>query len=217
MTSLCDRVGFVLGGFVSRQPFHHGNLRAELLERAESVLRERGAEMLSLRELARDAGVSHGAPRSHFVDRNALLTALAERGFDRLAAAVEQAVTALPPQSRSGHELLRAAGEAHLDFAVRNPALGALMVTAKADEPSGPVHDAAARLFGIMAALVTTVLGPDHDAQKIARLTLLLSATIQGILSLVASRRISSAQGGTLLDDAVRVFVAGSTTDGAPD
>ena len=86
------------------------------------------------------------------------------------------------------------------------------MVTAKADEPSGPVHDAAARLFGIMAALVTTVLGPDHDAQKIARLTLLLSATIQGILSLVASRRISSAQAGVLLDDAVRVFVAGATT-----
>jgi len=195
---------------VSRQPFHHGNLRAELLERAETVLRERGAETLSLRELARDAGVSHGAPRSHFIDRNALLNALAERGFNRLAETVEGAVNALPAQSRSGPELLRAAGTAHLDFALLNPALGALMVAAKAEDPSGPVHDAAARLFGLMARLVTTVLGPDHDPMKIARLTLLLSATIQGILSLVVSKRISSAQGGILLDDAVRVFVTGS-------
>jgi AcrR family transcriptional regulator len=196
---------------VSRQPFHHGNLRAELLERAETVLRERGAETLSLRELARDAGVSHGAPRSHFIDRNALLDALAERGFDRLVEAAQGAVAALPEQSRAGPELLRAAGEVYLDFAAHNPALLALMVAAKADNPSAKVHDAAARLFALMSALVTTVLGPGHDAAKIERLTLLLSATVQGISSLVASRRIPSALGAILLEDAIRVFVAGST------
>ncbi|WAP58220.1 helix-turn-helix domain-containing protein [Streptomyces sp. S465] len=63
---------------MSVRPFHHGNLRAVLLDQAELVLRERGIDALSLRELAREAGVSHGAPRSHFIDRNALLDALAE-------------------------------------------------------------------------------------------------------------------------------------------
>jgi AcrR family transcriptional regulator len=69
-------------------PYHHGNLRAALLDAAECSVEEQGAEQLSLRELARAVGVSHAAPRSHFPDRQALLDALAERGFDRLAAAM---------------------------------------------------------------------------------------------------------------------------------
>jgi AcrR family transcriptional regulator len=196
---------------VPRQPFHHGNLRAELLERAEAVLRERGAEQLSLRELARDAGVSHGAPRSHFIDRGALLDALAERGFDRLAAAIEAAVRALPMEPEAGPALLRAAGGAYLDFATENPALLGLMVAGKTAGLSGPVHDAAARLFATMTTIVTIVLSPRvHDAADIERLTLLMSATVQGISSLVASERIPARQGDILLDDAIRVFVAGA-------
>ena len=46
--------------------YHHGNLRAALLEQAELTVREQGAQALSLRELARAVGVSHGAPRRHF-------------------------------------------------------------------------------------------------------------------------------------------------------
>ncbi|WPB88462.1 TetR/AcrR family transcriptional regulator [Streptomyces malaysiensis] len=74
---------------MTHRPFHHGNLRAVLLDQAEQTLREGGIDALSLRELARKAGVSHGAPRSHFVDRRSLLDALAERGFNRLADEVE--------------------------------------------------------------------------------------------------------------------------------
>src|SRR5438128_1794302 len=58
-------------------PYHHGNLRAELLSRAERKLETAGVTGLSLRELAREIGVSHGAPRQHFPDRQALLDALA--------------------------------------------------------------------------------------------------------------------------------------------
>ena len=64
--------------------YHHGNLRAALLERAEHKLSREGAHTLSLRELARDVGVSHGAPREHFRNKQALLDALAETGFQRL-------------------------------------------------------------------------------------------------------------------------------------
>jgi AcrR family transcriptional regulator len=194
-----------------KQPFHHGNLRAELLDRAEVVLRERGAEKLSLRELARDAGVSHGAPRSHFIDRGALLDALAERGFDRLSQSIDAAVRALPEDLETGPILLRAAGRAYLEFADQNPALLALMMAAKAEAASGPVHDAGSRLFSTMTALVTEVIGaPASDAASVARLTLLLSATMQGISSLVVSGRVPAAMGPVLLDDAVRVFVAGA-------
>ena len=70
----------------SERPYHHGNLRSALLAAAERTVRERGVQDLSLRELAREIGVSHGAPRRHFPDRQALLDALAESGFERLGA-----------------------------------------------------------------------------------------------------------------------------------
>ena len=69
---------------VTPRPYHHGNLRAALLAQAERTLADGGD--LSLRELARQIGVSHAAPRRHFAGKQALLDALAEDGFERLGA-----------------------------------------------------------------------------------------------------------------------------------
>ena len=115
---------------MSERPFHHGRLRAVLLDRAEAVLRERGIDALSLRELAREAGVSHGAPRSHVVDRKALLDALAERGFLRLAELARAAAA-----TAAGPGALRAAANAYVDFAVSDAALLDLMFAAKSGCP----------------------------------------------------------------------------------
>jgi AcrR family transcriptional regulator len=60
--------------------YHHGNLRAELLDTALQRLHEEGVEALSLRALARSVGVSQTAPYRHFSDKNDLLAALATRG-----------------------------------------------------------------------------------------------------------------------------------------
>src|ERR1700676_5159340 len=76
---------------VSERPYHHGNLRTALLVAAERTVRERGVQDLSLRELAREVGVSHGAPRRHFPDRQALLDVLADAGFARLGAELRSA------------------------------------------------------------------------------------------------------------------------------
>src|ERR1700716_619769 len=76
---------------VNDRPYHHGNLRSALLAQAERTVRERGVQELSLRELAREVGVSHGAPRRHFPDRQALLDALSEAGFARLGAELRTA------------------------------------------------------------------------------------------------------------------------------
>jgi AcrR family transcriptional regulator len=73
----------------SARTYHHGNLREALLSAAESALAEGGD--LSLRALARQVGVSHAAPRRHFADKQALLDALAEDGFERLGAALREA------------------------------------------------------------------------------------------------------------------------------
>lgn len=70
---------------MNRSAYHHGDLRAVILTEAARLVAERGADRVSLRELARDAGVSHAAPAHHFTDRRGLFTALATQGFELLA------------------------------------------------------------------------------------------------------------------------------------
>ncbi|MEU6610419.1 TetR/AcrR family transcriptional regulator [Streptomyces shenzhenensis] len=191
---------------MSDRPFHHGNLRQELLDRAEVVLRERGIEALSLRELARDAGVSHGAPRSHFPDRAALLDALVARGYERLADRAEALVHAdLAPRER-----LLALGRAQLDFALRDAALADLMYAAKADGPSPAVEPGVQRLHAASSTIVATSLemlrGERVDP---LRTTLLMSSLTQGIAALIGSGRVPVELGEVLLADALDLFADG--------
>lgn len=177
------------------RPFHHGNLRAVLLDEGIAVLRESGVDGLSLRDLARRAGVSHGAPRSHFVDRQALLDALAEVGFRRLTADVRRALEG------DGEPAARFARVAHayVDFAIEDAALMDLMFQAKADGVPAGVGAAAAGLFATLdAAMGERATGVDDDARTTFQL--LFAATMQGIAALVASGRITRAQGDTLVD-----------------
>jgi AcrR family transcriptional regulator len=76
---------------MGRSSYHHGDLRAAILAEAARLVAERGADRISLRELAREAGVSHAAPAHHFNDRRGLFTALAAEGFTKLAAALTAA------------------------------------------------------------------------------------------------------------------------------
>ena len=73
---------------MNRTNYHHGDLRAVILTEAARLVAERGADGVSLRELARSAGVSHAAPAHHFTDRRGLFTALATQGFLLLAEAL---------------------------------------------------------------------------------------------------------------------------------
>ena len=70
---------------MSRDTYHHGDLKAVILAKAAALVAERGADGISLRELAREAGVSHAAPAHHFTDRRGLFTALAAQGWRLLA------------------------------------------------------------------------------------------------------------------------------------
>ncbi|OBA71545.1 TetR family transcriptional regulator [Mycobacterium sp. 1554424.7] len=73
---------------MTRPNYHHGDLRAVILAEAARLVAERGADGISLRELARSAGVSHAAPAHHFTDRRGLFTALATEGFRLLTEAL---------------------------------------------------------------------------------------------------------------------------------
>jgi len=104
--------------------YHHGNLRAELLDTAIRQLQESGLEDLSLRALARQLEVSQTAPYRHFADKNELLAAMATRGYRGLLDALRQASAATDPCPRAQ---LIAFAHAYVDYAAHNPQLFKLM------------------------------------------------------------------------------------------
>ena len=104
--------------------YHHGNLRQTLLDRAAEIIAEKSVEELSLRQLARDVGVSHTAPARHFKDKAALLNALAHEGHLRLTIALDEAVEAVGIDPLARHNAL---GKATIKFALRNPAFYSTM------------------------------------------------------------------------------------------
>ncbi len=106
-------------GRPERAGYHHGNLTEVLLETAVRLIEEKGVDVLSVREVAKRAGVSPGAPFRHFRSRNALLTAVAEQAMTRLTEAVQAELAA----ADGGDPVagLGAIGRAYLDWAWRNP------------------------------------------------------------------------------------------------
>jgi AcrR family transcriptional regulator len=103
----------------SSRPYHHGDLRRALLDAAAGAIAEHGAAALSLRDLARRAGVSHAAPAHHFGDKTGLLTALAAEGYELLGRELGSAWDATG-------EFLEV-GVAYVRFALAHPAHFAVM------------------------------------------------------------------------------------------
>ncbi|AGL20969.1 TetR/AcrR family transcriptional regulator [Actinoplanes sp. N902-109] len=193
-----------------RQSFHHGNLRAVLLEQAEAMLREDGVDGLSLRELARRAEVSHGAPRSHFVDRQALLDALAVQGFERMTEKISAALRS-PGTVR---ERFRRVGRAYVDFAVDDAALMELMFAAKSNSADGPVNHAAVRLFTLLDDAMADSPSSTGDDRTRERFKLMFAAAMQGTAALITSQRITREQGEVLVDDATDALLASKLSAG---
>src|SRR5438067_13259614 len=101
------------------RPYHHGDLRQALLEAALQLVAERGRPDFTLREVARQAGVSHNAPYNHFADKAELVAALTIEGFQKLEVALRTSYeqTAGPPIART-----LALSGAYLRFALDHPA-----------------------------------------------------------------------------------------------
>src|SRR5438128_419394 len=94
-------------------------LREQILDASVRLIEAEGLAALSMREVARRAGVSHQAPYHHFADKEAILAAIAEEGFRRLNAAMEEASRSKPADAASR---LIAGGRAYVRFAATNPA-----------------------------------------------------------------------------------------------
>ena len=116
-------------------PYHHGNLREVLIQKAAELIEEDGIGTLSLRAVARRAHVSHGAPAHHFSDKAGLLTALATRAMDTFRATLAGAAREAGGSER---ERLRAIGMAYVRFAAEHPALFRIITSSEFIRRSDP-------------------------------------------------------------------------------
>ncbi|SFR70911.1 transcriptional regulator, TetR family [Agromyces sp. CF514] len=187
---------------MTARTYHHGNLRQVLLDHAWRTLDVDGLAALSLRQLARDAGVSHGASARHFRDKQALLDALGIAGFAQLNGDLATAAAGPAPFE----ERFRRAGLAYVSFAVEHPAILANMYSAKHHA------DASADLVQLshagMAALVDLINDAQHAgavlAGDAAELALVAFAAVHGVATLAVDDLLN----GTSWHDAAEATIS---------
>lgn len=188
--------------------YHHGDLRAALLEAAEHSLRGHGPARLSLRDLAREVGVSHGAPRRHFPERQDLLDALAENGYARLGEQIRRAVTSGDPDLAAR---VQRATSAFAHFATENRALLELMNAAKHRPEGTGVPRSAELAFEPLVDLLRE--GQERRllrAGPIEEIGIILYATINGLATLVNNGLIDAERLEELIEIAVDQFLRGT-------
>jgi AcrR family transcriptional regulator len=165
-----------------KHAYHHGNLGAALIRAAGNILEKEGVEALSLREVARRAGVSHNAPYRHFAEREALLAALAAEGFGMLA---------LAQQAGAASGGLRAMGEAYVQFALAHPQRFRLMFGGQISiARHARLREVATKTFeGLSGALAASV----PEAQGTGDSSIAAWALVHGLAQLLLGKRISGA------------------------
>ena len=132
-------------------PYHHGDLHDALLGAAERVLERDGLAGLTLRAVAREAGVSHAAPTHHFGDLTGLLSELAAIGFRRFNAAM------IAARNSETHPLMKglANAKAYVAYAQASPGMYGLMFrTERIDMTRPSLHEAATASFAGLASAV---------------------------------------------------------------
>lgn len=175
-------------------------MREALIEAATALLREGGAEALSLRAAARRAGVSAMAPYRHFADKEALLAAVAAHGFTLLAARLAEADAAPDPA-----DALVAQGAAYVRFACEDPARFRLMFGAA--QPAGypDLHAAAGTAHAMLAQRVAS-LAADGGRDD---LTLACWALVHGLASLLVDGQVQECglAGGAMAERITRLLL----------
>jgi AcrR family transcriptional regulator len=178
-------------------PYHHGSLRDVLLSEARQLLTTEGPQAVTLRGLAKRAGVSHSAPLRHFPDRDALLDAIAAEGFDELVSALSAVGEHTDLRAR-----LSEYAHAHVRFALENGPLMELMFSGIPRTTDSLAAKAANRFFVQGASM----LG-ENGTGRLGPLPYLLAGTLEGISSLASTGRLARDQVDEVTEAAVTLML----------
>lgn len=171
--------------------YHHGNLRQALLDTALAELQHCSIEKLSMRAVAKQVGVSQTAAYRHFSDKQGLLAALAEEGFNELFATCS---AQLRPE-QTARQAMQASGLAYIRFAAANPQRYKLMFGNSLPERQRhpDLEDSGCRAFGMIVSLIERGVSQgdfvEGDIQQSARAAW---AMVHGLSSLVIDNFIKA-------------------------
>lgn len=184
--------------------YHHGDLRQSLIQIGVVLLNEAGPEQLSLRAIAKRAGVSQTAPYAHFEGKRALLIAIAAFGYEQLRAKMIEAADG----SKSAQKRFLASGRGYVAFALETPALFRLMFSSalgprEASEELKAKSDEAYAVF--IDALDAVVNGKKLSKNDAAMARVSAWSMIHGLATLLLERRLSLKPGSE------SEFAAGAT------
>ncbi|MFI5320411.1 MAG: TetR/AcrR family transcriptional regulator [Myxococcota bacterium] len=170
-----------------RRSYHHGDLRRALLDAALALIARHGVSALTLREVARRAGVSHAAPAHHFGDLLGLVRALSDESFEALRAHMHARMQG----AQSAAEALRRSGVAYVEFAVANPGrFRAMFHPAIGDQSERPSAAEAAAYEVLLAGIRALNTGRRLGAAEAALLALRAWAPMHGLAALAVDRQL---------------------------
>ncbi len=180
--------------------YHHGDLRTAALEEGLRRLEHVSVEQLSLRDIARQVGVSAPALYRHFPDKDALMGAIATRGFEMLADAQRQAM-----EGREAAEAFIASGRAYVRFAIAKPSLFRMIFSCavKQTHPfeTPPEDSAAALLVRTIASLL------DPEAPEADRMVAAMRAwsMVHGLAMLILDAQVPLKDIDTMIERVIDV------------
>jgi AcrR family transcriptional regulator len=188
-----------------RDTFRHGNLPEALVAAAMARLEE-GVEAISLRDIARDAGVNHRAVYRHFPDKLSLLARVAERGWQQLAERLKKATAGQAP----GEPALVAAGVGFFQFARDFPDLFHLMGGARINQESQFVTLEAA-IVDALQVFAVGFAGTGMAPGIVVERTALFVAALQGIITQILHHRLKVAppKAKAFIADTSRMLIKG--------
>jgi AcrR family transcriptional regulator len=192
------------------RPYHHGNLKAALLEAAVKVLGKVGPHAFTLREVARRAAVSHNAPYRHFRDKDELLAAVAAEGFTRLGDTMLSAAAA----AGTPLDAVLCNGRGYVQFAVEYPEHFSAMFDRPAEIDDDPAYAQAGRrafhvLFDNIEAAQKSGQLPGGDPNPLA---LAAWSMVHGVAKLAVAGRLPFATKEALLE--FNAFAGRALTEG---
>jgi AcrR family transcriptional regulator len=167
---------------VTKTNYHHGALREALLKATLDLIEQEGIGAVSLRQVARAAGVSPGAPYHHFPDRAALLSTLSDEGFQKLTNTLTEAhATTTTPTAA-----LEAILNAYIKFARENPAYFRLMFRPelKQSHKTEPGTEAAETAFAILENTISDCLPETRTPAEKSVLAITMWSLVHGYASL---------------------------------
>jgi AcrR family transcriptional regulator len=171
------------------KPYHHGDLSRALVLAGRRILEKEGPDALSLRAVAREAGVSPAAPYHHFKDKGDLLLSVASEGWHELG----EAIVAAKAAAHTPREGLREIGAAYVRFARENPALYRLMYDTACKMADMPDHakEPKSGWGQVREALLAVGMSPD-DERELKLATIASWCAAHGVAEMIGFREFES-------------------------